>query len=382
MQKIIALIVAAGRGSRFGEGTPKQYHLLHGKMILTHTVETFLSHPDITAVKVVIHPDDVELYEEAVKGLDVLPHCFGGKDRQESVRFGLEAIEKEKPEFVLIHDAARPFVSHQVISNVIAPLGNKQGVVPVIPVTDTIKKVAVGSNTVAYTIDRSVLWRAQTPQGFVYKDILISSKKTRKMKLTDDASAAEACGIKVVTVNGSTTNIKITTLEDLEMANKGDLGAMVKVGAGFDVHAFTEGEEVTLCGVKIPYEKALLGHSDADVALHALADAIYGAIGGGDIGMHFPPSDERWKGADSSIFVRHAVDMVREKRGQIINADITIICEAPKIGEYRAEMVGKVSLMLGIPETSVNVKGTTTEGLGFTGRGEGIAAKAVVSVLA
>jgi 2-C-methyl-D-erythritol 4-phosphate cytidylyltransferase/2-C-methyl-D-erythritol 2,4-cyclodiphosphate synthase len=381
MQKIIALIVAAGRGSRFGEGTPKQYHLLRGKMILTHTVEAFLSHPEIDAVKVVIHPDDVELYEEAVKGLDVLPHCFGGKDRQESVRFGLEAIEKEKPEFVLIHDAARPFVSHQVISNVIEPLNSRVGVVPVIPVTDTIKKVAAGSTSVSYTIDRSVLWRAQTPQGFVYKDILISSKKTRKMKLTDDAAAAETCGIKVVTVKGSTTNIKITTLEDLEMANRADMGVMVRVGAGFDVHAFTKGEEVTLCGVKIPYEKALLGHSDADVALHALADAIYGAIGGGDIGMHFPPSDEQWKDADSSIFVKHAADMVREKKGQIINADITIICEAPKIGQYRAEMVGKVSLMLGIPETSVNVKGTTTEGLGFTGRGEGIAAKAVVSVL-
>ncbi len=376
---IIALVVAAGRGRRFGEELPKQYQKLGDSPVLRHTLKSLISHPSIDQVKTVIHPDDIDLFEEASKGLGVLPPVYGGAERQDSVRHGLESLKEFAPKRVLIHDAARPFVSQKLIDGVVTALETHLGALPALPVVDTLKKGQDGF--VGETVDRENLWRAQTPQGFHFDQILQAHQSFAGQKLTDDCAIAEKAGLKIAIIPGEEENFKITTPEDLIKARRKDLQKMdTLIGSGFDVHRFTNGDHVMLCGVEIPHKFTLKGHSDADVALHALTDAILGAVGAGDIGEHFPPSDDKWKGAASSVFLDHAVNLVVEKQGAINNIDITIICEEPRIGLYRTEMRQWLSAQTKIPLERISVKGTTTEKLGFTGRGEGIAAQAVVSI--
>ncbi|MDV7338609.1 bifunctional 2-C-methyl-D-erythritol 4-phosphate cytidylyltransferase/2-C-methyl-D-erythritol 2,4-cyclodiphosphate synthase [Terasakiella sp. A23] len=379
MKSIYAIIVAAGRGRRFGGDLPKQYCQLGNHSVLRHTVQTFLSHPKIRDVRVLIHPDDQDLYESAVAGLTLLAPAFGGATRQDSVCNGLESLADFAPGLVLIHDAARPFVSAEVIDRVIEATDDGVGVIPALPVADTIKREENG--LCGETVDRSNLWRAQTPQGFMFSDIYPAHQQLKGKELTDDAALLEAVGKSVRFVMGNADNFKITTQEDLFQGQRiVETMTEFRTGSGFDVHRFCEGDHVTLCGVKVPHNEGLKGHSDADVALHALTDAIMGAIGAGDIGSHFPPSDAQWKGASSDRFLNKACDLVAEKGGILVNVDLTIICERPKIGPHRDAMRQKIAEIAGIEVDRVSVKGTTTEKLGFTGRGEGIAAQAVVSV--
>lgn len=374
------LIVAAGRGTRLG-GAPKQYRSIGGEPVLRRTARLFLSHPAVDAVRCVIHPEDGDIYASAVEGLDLLPPVHGGCARQDSVRLGLESLADASPAFVLVHDAARPFVAPDLIDDCLAALDGADGAVACLPVHDTLKR-AGEENALTATIDRTGLWRAQTPQAFHFLKILRAHRDAAGEEMTDDAAVAERAGLRVVRTAGSEDNVKITTIEDLERAERKLTGASrsTRTGTGFDVHRFGPGDGVIICGVAIPHDRALMGHSDADVGLHAITDALLGAIGAGDIGSHFPPSDERWRGADSAVFARHAADLVQGRGGRIENVDVTIICERPKIGPNRAVMVSRVAEILDLPPDRVSVKATTTEGLGFTGRGEGIAAQAAVSV--
>ena len=378
MSKSVALIVAAGRGHRFGGEMPKQYTQLDGAPVLRHTVMAFLSQPKIDHVRVVIHPDDMGLYEAATEGLGLKTPIFGGEERQDSVRLGLQQIADDAPDFVLIHDGARPYISADVISRVLDALGSAAGAIPTLPLTDTIKRVIDGK--IVATEDRFELWRAQTPQGFRYSDILNAHLKLTGQSLTDDAAICEAVGLTVVRVDGDDTNVKITTLSDIQASDNGEIFKETRSGIGFDVHRFADGDHVVLCGVKIAHTHSLEGHSDADVALHALTDALLGAVGEDDIGHFFPPSDEQWRGVASDQFVSHAVKLIDSKGGRIVNVDITMMCEAPKVGPYRLLMRERVATILKISPSRVNVKATTTEKLGFTGRGEGIAAQAIANV--
>ena len=378
MSKSVALIVAAGRGHRFGGEMPKQYTQLDGAPVLRHTVMAFLSQPKIDHVRVVIHPDDMGLYEAATEGLGLKTPIFGGEERQDSVRLGLQQIADDAPDFVLIHDGARPYISADVISRVLDALGSAAGAIPTLPLTDTIKRVIDGK--IVATEDRFELWRAQTPQGFRYSDILNAHLKLTGQSLTDDAAICEAVGLTVVRVDGDDKNVKITTLSDIQASDNGEIFKETRSGIGFDVHRFADGDHVVLCGVKIAHTHSLEGHSDADVALHALTDALLGAVGEDDIGRFFPPSDEQWRGVASDQFVSHAVKLIDSKGGRIVNVDITMMCEAPKVGPYRLLMRERVATILKISPSRVNVKATTTEKLGFTGRGEGIAAQAIANV--
>ncbi len=378
MSKSVALIVAAGRGHRFGGEMPKQYTQLDGAPVLRHTVMAFLSQPKIDHVRVVIHPDDMDLYEAATEGLGLKTPIFGGEERQDSVRLGLQQIADDAPDFVLIHDGARPYISADVISRVLDALGSAAGAIPTLPLTDTIKRVIDGK--IVATEDRFELWRAQTPQGFRYSDILNAHLKLTGQSLTDDAAICEAVGLTVVRVDGDDKNVKITTLSDIQATDNGETFMETRSGIGFDVHRFADGDHVVLCGVKIAHTHSLEGHSDADVALHALTDALLGAVGEDDIGHFFPPSDEQWRGVASDQFVSHAVKLIDSKGGRIVNVDITMMCEAPKVGPYRLLMRERVATILKISPSRVNVKATTTEKLGFTGRGEGIAAQAIANV--
>lgn len=378
MSKSVALIVAAGRGHRFGGEMPKQYTQLDGAPVLRHTVMAFLSQPKIDHVRVVIHPDDMGLYEAATEGLGLKTPIFGGEERQDSVRLGLQQIADDAPDFVLIHDGARPYISADVISRVLDALGSAAGAIPTLPLTDTIKRVIDGK--IVATEDRFELWRAQTPQGFRYSDILNAHLKLTGQSLTDDAAICEAVGLTVVRVDGDDKNVKITTLSDIQASDNGEIFKETRSGIGFDVHRFADGDHVVLCGVKIAHTHSLEGHSDADVALHALTDALLGAVGEDDIGHFFPPSDEQWRGVASDQFVSHAVKLIDSKGGRIVNVDITMMCEAPKVGPYRLLMRERVATILKISPSRVNVKATTTEKLGFTGRGEGIAAQAIANV--
>lgn len=377
--------MAAGRGCRFGEKTPKQYLKLDGIAILRHATMAFLNHPQVSKVRVVIHPEDRHLYNEALAGLKTMTPVNGGKTRQDSVRLGLESLEDINADSVLIHDAARPLLSEALISGVINALSHTPGVVPAISVVDTLKRTTT-TGLIKETIDRTALWRAQTPQGFRYTDILQAYRNTTDEELTDDAMVLERSGLSVVLAPGSEKNFKITTLEDLEkaehflIAHKKGQDMEYRTGLGFDVHAFTKGDHVVLCGVTIPHNHALKGHSDADVALHALTDALFGAVGAGDIGSHFPPSDLQWKDADSTIFLKKAIAEITKCGGQIINIDLTLICQSPQISSYRKMMIVRLSDILNIADERISIKGTTTEKLGFTGRKEGIAVQAVVSV--
>lgn len=387
--KVIAIIVAAGRGARAGAGGPKQYRPLAGETVLSRTVRAFLDHPGVDAVRVIIHDDDSDIYAEAMAQLKsngkLLAPVPGGNERQDSVRIGLESIEEQMPEIVLIHDAARPFIDSAAISRVIEGARLTGGAIAALPVFDTLKKSDGGARPlIADTVSREGLWRAQTPQGFHFKAILAAHRANAGQALTDDAAVAEHAGIKIRLVAGSPDNMKITQAEDFGMAEVllGRKKTMMEYrsGHGFDVHEFENGNSVILCGVAIPHDKKLKGHSDADAGMHALTDAILGAIGEGDIGDHFPPSEAKWKGAPSRIFLEKARDLVAKKGGAITHCDVTLICEAPKIGPHRAAMRAALADILGIGADRVSVKATTTEQLGFTGRREGIAALATATV--
>jgi 2-C-methyl-D-erythritol 4-phosphate cytidylyltransferase / 2-C-methyl-D-erythritol 2,4-cyclodiphosphate synthase len=385
--RIAALIVAAGRGTRAarsGAG-PKQYALIGGKTVLERSLSAFTDHPGIEAVKVVIHPDDVEAYEHAVRAIGsskLLKPVFGGATRQASVLHGLEDLSSSPPDGVLIHDAARPFVSAATISSVIAALRHHSGALAALQVSDTLKRASDG--LVAETIPRSGLWRAQTPQGFRFAPMLAAHRKAAAAALdtfTDDAAIAEWAGLDVAIVEDASRNVKITTVEDLEVAEQQIASAMEpRVGTGFDVHRFCDGDHVWLGGVRIPHTHKLEGHSDADVVLHALTDALLGAIGDGDIGQHFPPSDQKWKGAASKLFLEDAARRIRERGGRVGNVDITVLAEAPRVGPHRPAMQDLIGGILGLPASKVGIKATTTEQMGFTGRREGIAAMATALV--
>src|SRR6516162_6377777 len=380
MSSVYALVVAAGRGSRFGATLPKQYLPLGGVGVLRHAVAALSDHPRVSNVLVTIRPEDRALFDSAVAGLCLLPPVAGGSTRQDSVRLGLEALAVYHPEHVLIHDAARPYPDARLIDRVIDALERAPAAIPCLPLRDTIKRGEDGF--IRATIDRSALWRAQTPQGFHFAAILAAHQAAEGCALTDDAAVAEAAGLVPLIVGGSEDNLKVTTQEDLAAAERliaarqGDF----RVGQGFDVHAFGPGDHISICGIKISHDASLVGHSDADVGLHALTDAVLGAIGAGDIGIHFPPSDPRWRGAASDQFLRHAADLARGRSGVITGVDVTIICERPKSGPHRAAMIERVATILGIAPARVSVKATTTDRLGFTGRGEGVAAQAVATV--
>lgn len=389
---IAALIVAAGRGSRAAAPgvPPKQYAELAGHSVLARSITAFARHPDIACIQVVIHPDDTALYVAALGAPEdkLLPPVPGGATRQDSVRIGVEALAARQPKLVLIHDAARPFVTADIIDRVIAGLAQRPGAIAAVPESDTLKRIGE-DKMVAGTVDRSQLWRAQTPQGFHFGAIRSAHARAAasdRADFTDDAAIMEWAGHKVALVEGSTRNVKLTTAEDIEMARRlvescpTAQNHETRTGAGFDVHRFAPGASVWICGVEIPHVARLEGHSDADVGLHALTDAILGAIGAGDIGLHFPPSDMRWKDAASHIFLSHAARLVADAGGRIVNVDVTILAEAPRVTPHRAAMVARMAEILGLDASRVSVKATTTEGLGFTGRGEGIAAMATATI--
>jgi 2-C-methyl-D-erythritol 4-phosphate cytidylyltransferase/2-C-methyl-D-erythritol 2,4-cyclodiphosphate synthase len=382
---VAALIVAAGRGTRVGGDLPKQYLPLAGTTLLRWTAGAFVRHPGIDMVRVAIHPDDRRHYDDAVADLDLLDPVPGGASRQESVRLGLESLGELGPDRVLIHDGARPFPDRALIDRVLGALERGPGALAALPVSDTLKR-ATATGCAGETLNRTGLWRAQTPQGFHYRAILDAHREFAGENLTDDAAVAERAGFEVQLVMGSEDNFKVTEPADVARAER-HLGAAsswangeTRVGSGFDVHRFGPGAQVTLCGVAIPHDRALVGHSDADVALHAVTDALLGAIGAGDIGTHFPPGDPQWKSAPSDMFLERAGALVTQAGASIGNIDLTIICEAPKVGPYRDAMTARLAEILGLDRTRVSVKATTTEQLGFTGRGEGIAAQATVTV--
>ena len=374
-----ALIAAAGSGIRAGGAVPKQYAPLAGKCVLRHTVEKFLSVPGLCALRVIIDPAHAALYEDAVRGLDIPPPIHGGPTRKDSIYRGLKSLPAGGADsIILLHDAARPFVSVEHILAVAAAARDTGAATLATPLADTI--VSGGYET----LDRSKLHAIQTPQGF-HSDIILGAheKFAGDDGFTDDAGLVAAMGQGVTLVPGSRMNFKITTPEDMIMAER-LMGEPyeTRTGMGYDVHAFdpAPATSVRLGGVDIPHDKKLAGHSDADVILHALTDAILGAIGDGDIGQIFPPSDNQWKGADSAIFVAEALRRLHARGGMLIHADITLIAERPKIGPHRAAMLARLSALFGLPADRIGLKATTSEGLGFTGRGEGVVAQAVATV--
>ncbi len=384
MTGCVALILAGGRGTRLGAAVPKQYLPLGGGSVLRRAVNCFAEHAAVDAVRVVIGAEDREACGDALAGLDLLDPVAGGATRQESARLGLESLAPAAPDTVLIHDAARPFADSETISRVLAALESHPAALPAVPVSDTLKRErsAADARLVGETVDRAGLWSAQTPQGFRFAEILAAHRAAAGLALTDDAAVAEHAGLDVALVSGSEANFKVTTGRDLERARRWLADGRVehRTGTGFDVHRFGDGNGVILCGVEIPHDRALIGHSDADVGMHALTDALLGAIAEGDIGSHFPPSDPRWRGESSATFLRHAAELVRGRGGEVANLDLTLICEAPKIGPHRAAMIRCLAEILAIEPGRIGIKATTTEGLGFTGRGEGIAAQAVATV--
>jgi 2-C-methyl-D-erythritol 4-phosphate cytidylyltransferase/2-C-methyl-D-erythritol 2,4-cyclodiphosphate synthase len=376
----IAIIVAAGQGVRAGDGLPKQYRLLHGKPVLRWAVEAASAHPDISAVQVVIAAEHASLYADAVTGLDLLPPVTGGNTRQSSVLHALQALEVFHPQSVLIHDAARPLVSAEIMTAVCTALRQHDAAIPALPVADTLKQVTQGR--ISRTLPREGVYSAQTPQGFRYRAILDAHRAAAGKDFTDDAAIAEQAGLSVATVEGSRMNLKLTTQEDFVTAERLlACRSVPRTGSGFDVHRFCAGDRLWLCGVEIAHEQGLEGHSDADVGLHALTDAILGAAALGDIGQLFPPTDPKWKGVSSHVFLAHAATLVRNRGGEIGNVDVTIICERPKVSPHRDAMARRIATILDIDHTRVSVKATTTEGLGFTGRREGIAAQATATVI-
>ena len=374
--KTVALVVAAGSGSRAGGGVPKQYRRIAGKAVLAHAVEA-LRHPRIDALRVVIGAGQEHLYREAL-GTDAPPAICGGAERQHSVLNGLEALAAERPARVLIHDAARPFLPPGVVDRLIDALEGAAGAVPVLPVVDTLAKA---HSALGEAVPRESLVRVQTPQAFRFDPILAAHRAWTGAPATDDAQIARAAGIEVATVEGDAALEKLTYEEDFRRAEERLTARMVsRTGFGFDVHAFEPGDGLWLGGIRIPHERGLKGHSDADVALHAVTDAILGALGEGDIGVHFQPSDPRWRGAASSAFVEHALALVEARGGRLDHVDVTVIAEAPRIGPHRDAIRARMAALLRLPLQRVSIKATTTERLGFTGRGEGMAAQAVATL--
>lgn len=388
-QKSIAvIIVAAGKGERAsadGSTDPKQYRSVGGVPLLTRTISAFLDVPYIERVLPVIHADHADRYARLGLADDrLMPPVIGGATRQASVLEGLKALAPLRPDLVLIQDAARPFAAPDVIGDVVVVLEQYEGALPGLPVTDTIKRTLDGRH-IAATEDRSQLVAAQTPQGFRFGQIFSAHMRasTIRRQFTDDAEIAEWAGLRIAMVMGDPNNIKITHPEDFAQAERiihGDQPMETRVGTGFDVHPFEAGDAVWLGGVRIPYKAKLKGHSDADVALHALTDAILGAIGEGDIGVHFPPSDMQWKGAASTTFLKHAGDLVTRAGGRIVNLDVTIVCEGPRIAQHVPAMQAVIAQTLAIATNRIAIKATTSEKLGFTGREEGIVAMASASV--
>ncbi|WP_375160301.1 bifunctional 2-C-methyl-D-erythritol 4-phosphate cytidylyltransferase/2-C-methyl-D-erythritol 2,4-cyclodiphosphate synthase [Bradyrhizobium sp. RDT46] len=383
-QRTAVVLVAAGRGLRAGAGGPKQYREIGGVPVIYRAMEAFSRHADVFAVQPVVNPDDSAMFTAAVAGLEHEPPANGGATRQASVLSGLEALAQYKPDIVLIHDAARPFVSEGLISRAIEAASRTGAAIPVVPVTDTIK-VTGASGNVEGTPDRASLRIAQTPQSFRFDVILEGHRRAAKdgrSDFTDDAAIAEWAGLTVATFEGDVANMKLTTPEDFvreEARLAAQLGD-IRTGTGYDVHAFGEGDHVMLCGVRVPHTKGFLAHSDGDVGLHALVDAILGALADGDIGSHFPPSDAKWKGASSDQFLKYAIERVTARGGRIANLEVTMICERPKIGPLRDTMRASIAEISGVDISRVAVKATTSERLGFTGREEGIAATASATI--
>jgi 2-C-methyl-D-erythritol 4-phosphate cytidylyltransferase/2-C-methyl-D-erythritol 2,4-cyclodiphosphate synthase len=381
---VAAVVVAAGRGIRAGGNVPKQYRELAGEPVIRSSLALFAWHGQIGAVQAVIHPEDRSSYDAAAKGLRLLAPVPGGATRQASVRAGLEALNGRPPDIVLVHDAARPFCSAELVSRAIVACGATGAAIPALEVTDTIKRVDAGGH-VAGTVDRAHLRAVQTPQAFKFSALLEAHHRAAQEgrdDFTDDAALAEWAGIKVATFPGESGNVKLTTDEDFAKAEARRIASLadLRLGNGFDVHAFGDGDHVWLGGIKIPHERGLTGHSDADVALHALVDAILGALADGDIGKHFSPNDPRWRGAASDQFLKFAVERVTKRGGRIAHLDVTIVCEAPRIGPHRDAMRKRIAEIAEMSIERVAVKATTSEQLGFTGRKEGIAAMATATV--
>jgi 2-C-methyl-D-erythritol 4-phosphate cytidylyltransferase/2-C-methyl-D-erythritol 2,4-cyclodiphosphate synthase len=373
--KIAAILVAAGTGTRFGADMPKQFLLLAGKPVIRHAAEALAAH--VSLLQPVGEAGPIGAALDGVAGL--LPVVPGGATRQDSVRAGLEALAPFAPDIVLVHDAARPFIPPETIPALVAALAESPGAIPAAPVADTLKRVVRG--VITETVPRAELFRAQTPQAFRFA-VLLDAHRSGLVGATDDASLLEAAGLTVEVVPGSDDNIKLTYPDDLVRLERiMGVSRVCRVGTGFDVHVLEAGRPLFLCGVQVPHDKGLAGHSDADVGIHALCDAIYGALAEGDIGRHFPPSEATWKNADSARFLAHAAERIAARGGRLVNADVTLICERPKITPHAPAMIARLASLLGVEAGCISVKATTTERLGFTGRGEGIAAQAVVSIL-
>ncbi len=385
-----AIIVAAGRGERAGDAHegPKQFRMIGGEAILRHTLSAFVGHPQIDLVAVAIHSDDESLFRNVVGDLaDRVLVVAGGSTRQASTWSALQALAPHRPDAVLVHDGVRPFVDAALITRVVGGVDGTCGSLPSLAVTDTLKE-ADRDGRVSRTIPRAGLHGAQTPQGFpfpAFHEAHAKAAAQERMDFTDDSAIAEWAGIPVRLVEGSPDNIKLTWARDIanadqKLRSERAMFPDIRTGNGYDVHSFEPGDGVTLCGVAIPFDKKLSGHSDADVGLHALTDALLATCGAGDIGTHFPPSDAQWKGVASHVFVEEAVRIVRARQGRIANADITLICEAPRIGPFRTAMTTTLATMLKISTDRISIKATTNEKLGFIGRGEGIAAIATATV--
>jgi len=383
-ETIAAVVVAAGRGLRAGGPLPKQYRHILGEPVIRPSLAALARHEGISAVQPVIHRDDAGLFRSAVAGLDLLPPVYGGAARQDSVRAGLEALAPRRPQFVLVHDAARPFASPALITRAIAAARTSGAAIPVLAVADTVKRVD-GTGQVTGTLERGELRLVQTPQAFDFSALLEAHRRAKAVgrdDFTDDAALAEWAGLKVATFEGEAGNVKLTTDEDFIRAEAAALAALsdVRTGFGFDVHQFAEGDHVMLGGVRIPHARGLSGHSDADVVLHALVDAILGALADGDIGAHFPPTDAKWRGASSDRFLAFAVERLRGRGGRIAHLDVTVVCEAPRIGPHRDAMRASIAAIAGVGVERVGVKATTSEKMGFTGRSEGMAAFATATI--
>jgi len=373
--RIALLLVAAGTGSRLGGETPKQFLSLAGQSVIRHAAARLA--PEVDLIQPV---GDAGPIEAALAGLEHLPVVAGGATRQQSVLAGLEALAPHAPDLVLVHDAARPYVPPGTVAALLAALAHAPGAIPAVPVGDTLKRGGADGRIVE-TVPRAGLYRAQTPQGFSFP-LLLALHRAAPAGATDDAAILEAAGHRVALVAGSEDNIKLTYKEDLVRLERMLLGTLIpRVGTGYDVHALTEGRKLILCGIEVPHDRGLVGHSDADVGIHALCDAIYGALAEGDIGRHFPPSEAAWKDADSARFLRHAAGRIAARGGMLANADVTLICERPKITPHAPRMIARLAEILGVEPGRISVKATTTERLGFTGRMEGIAAQAVATVL-
>jgi 2-C-methyl-D-erythritol 4-phosphate cytidylyltransferase/2-C-methyl-D-erythritol 2,4-cyclodiphosphate synthase len=381
---VAAIVVAAGRGLRAGAAMPKQYRLIGGEPVIRASLVLFARHPQVAMVQPVIHADDAPMFKAAAAGLDLLPPVPGGATRQQSVRAGLDALATHAPEIVLVHDAARPFASPALVARAIAATDAADAAVPGLAVADTVKRVGPEGKIVE-TLDRASLRVVQTPQAFRFATLYAAHRRAAEAgreDFTDDAALMEWAGASSHVFEGEQANVKLTTPDDFAVAERAAMQALgdIRIGSGFDVHVFADGDHVMLGGVRLPHSRSVSGHSDADVVLHALVDAILGALGDGDIGQHFPPSDPQWRGASSDIFLSDAVRRVRERGGIIANLDVTVVCEVPRIGPHRDAMRARIAEIAGIEIGRVGVKATTSEGLGFTGRREGIVAMATATV--